>query len=175
MNTMNKKNLELDFRTATPDDVTCVLRIIAQAQAQMKALGSEQWQDGYPARGDIMVDVMSGVGCVAECEGRVVAYCAVVFDGEPAYEALCGEWLSQQDYVVVHRLAVADEVKRRGVATRVMRHVEEMARQRGLRSFKIDTMHDNRYMHTMLATLGFKACGTVRYASGERVAFEKTW
>ncbi len=167
--------MELIFRTATTVDVPRVMEIIAQAQAQMKSLGSAQWQDGYPATHDIMADVTAGVGRVAEYEGRVVAYCAVVFDGEPAYDALEGEWLSLQEYVVVHRLAVADEVKRRGVATRVMQYVEEVARERGLHSFKIDTMHDNRYMHAMLAHLGFRECGTVRYASGERVAFEKVW
>ena len=42
---------KLVFRRARPADAARIMEIIrqAQAQAQMRALGSLQWQDGYPA------------------------------------------------------------------------------------------------------------------------------
>ena len=43
---------------------------------------------------------------------------AVLFGGEPAYGSIEGEWLCQPPYVVVHRLAVAQEMRRCGLATR---------------------------------------------------------
>ncbi|MEI3553262.1 MAG: GNAT family N-acetyltransferase [Alistipes senegalensis] len=65
----------------------------------------------------------------------IIAYGAVAFDGEPAYEALEGEWLTHGPYVVVHRMAVADGECGKGVAAEFLRHAEEMARERGIGAF----------------------------------------
>ena len=46
-------NEDLKYRKAEPADAERIMEIIRQAQAQMRALGSRQWQDGYPARADI--------------------------------------------------------------------------------------------------------------------------
>ena len=42
-------NEDLKYRKAEPADAERIMEIIRQAQAQMRALGSLQWQDGYPA------------------------------------------------------------------------------------------------------------------------------
>ena len=241
---------KLVFRRARPADAARIMEIIRQAQAQMRALGSLQWQDGYPAAADIGHDIASGYGWVFEkpeaekspeargsdgtgvagfrpetaaarkitdtgeagttgsgadetaatteeaeeaekageaggrgetepakaaaAQGNVIAYGAVVFDGEPAYDAIEGAWLTDGEYVVLHRMAVADGEKGRGVATEFMRRVEAMACGRGTGSMRVDTNFDNRYMLRMLGRLGFVYCGKVRYRSGERLAFEKT-
>lgn len=128
-------NEDLKYRKAEPADAERIMEIIRQAQAQMRALGSRQWQDGYPARADIDNDIARGYGYVFEksstaqepvaaetpqkydkgtVPGGVIAYGAVVFDGEPAYGAIDGAWLTGGDYVVLHRLAVADGEKGRG-------------------------------------------------------------
>ncbi|MEG2613189.1 MAG: GNAT family N-acetyltransferase, partial [Alistipes sp.] len=115
----------MKYREATRDDVSRIMQIIRQAQAQMRALGSTQWQDNYPAVSDIEHDIAYGYGIVACDSISVIGYAAMLFNGEPAYANIEGAWLSTGDYVVVHRLAIADEVKRRGTATAFMRHVEE--------------------------------------------------
>lgn len=286
----------LEFRRARPDDAVRIMEIIRQAQAQMRALGSLQWQDGYPAPENIDDDIARGYGYVlerrdgqpdardgaagttetltekqpteglleqhmsagaapaagsmqpdawnsaagttetligkqptegllephmsagtapgagsmqpdslsgatgelpeylqpegilmeellpeeiqaatdtAESPGKVIAYGAVAFDGEQAYDAIEGTWLTGGDYVVLHRLAVADGEKGRGRAREFMQRVEAAARRRGVGSFRVDTNFDNRYMLRLLARLGFVYCGKVRYRSGERLAFEK--
>lgn len=164
----------MKYRQATRDDVPRIMEIIGQAQAQMRALGSDQWQDGYPAHGDIEGDIAAQYGMIAHDDTSVIGYAAVVFDGEPAYAQIDGAWLSADDYVVVHRLAVADEAKQQGVATEVMRHVELLARTRGCGSFRIDTAEDNHYMQRMIARLDFQFCGIIHYASGVRWAYEKS-
>lgn len=183
------------FRAATTRDTGRILRIISQAQAQMRRAGSLQWQDGYPSATHIETDLARGAGrvlCiadsaqahgrepapdaqapVADTPGRVIAYAAVIFDGEPAYETIEGAWRTPQPYVVVHRLAVADGYKGCGVARAFLRRVEEEARAEGMRGFRIDTNFDNRPMLHLLERLGFTCCGKICYQSGERLAFEK--
>ena len=188
-------NEDLKYRKAEPADAERIMEIIRQAQAQMRALGSRQWQDGYPARADIDNDIARGYGYVFEksstAQEPVAAENAaevrqrdgtrrrdrirggVVFDGELAYGAIDGAWLTGGDYVVLHRLAVADGEKGRGVAAEFMRRTEALARGRGVGSFRVDTNFDNRYMLRMLERLRFAYCGKIIYESGERLAFEK--
>ena len=109
--------------------------------------------------------------------------------GHPAPSSHTGRWFStanrpttpstdngsptRADCVVLHRLAVADGEKGRGVAAEFMRRTEALARERGVSSFRVDTNFDNRYMLRMLERLGFAYCGKIVYGSGERLAFEK--
>ena len=128
---------ELIFRQAQSCETDRIMQIIRQAQARMHAAGSRQWQDGYPAPGHISADIGRNRGyvlCKPGVEGplSVIAYGAVVFDGEPAYGAIDGAWLTGGDYVVLHRLAVADGEKGRGVAAEFMRRTEALAREQGV-------------------------------------------
>ncbi len=166
---------QLLFRPARTADLPRIVQIIRQAQAQMRALGSDQWQDGYPAPSDIERDIATGAGYVL-CragEAEATAYGAILFDGEPAYEAIEGRWLTGGPYEVLHRLAVADGHKRQGLAGAFVRRTEQLARERGAGSFRVDTHRDNGYMLRLIARHGFARCGIVRYRSGERIAFEK--
>ena len=169
---------ELIFRQAQSCETDRIMQIIRQAQARMHAAGSRQWQDGYPAPGHISADIGRNRGyvlCKPGVEGplSVIAYGAVVFDGEPAYDAIDGQWLTDEPYVLVHRIAVADGERGRGVAAEFMRRTEALARGRGVGSFRVDTNFDNRYMLRMLERLRFAYCGKIIYESGERLAFEK--
>ncbi len=204
------------FRRAQNSDLNRIMQIIGQAQAQMKALGSQQWQNGYPAENDILRDLAHGWGYLldtsdtiapkhhlnidtldmgfqrpvfniptmiqkspiadyssAQKADPIIAYGALLFDGEAAYDRLDGKWLTGGSYLVLHRLAVADEAKRQGVATQFILHCTHLAIEHNVRSFRIDTNYDNQYMLRMLDRLGFVYCGKVRYPSGERLAFEK--
>lgn len=161
------------FRKAEVSDIERIWEIILQAKEQMRLAGKQQWQDGYPALEDIERDVERECGYVLCGAGKVAAYGAVIFDGEPAYEAIRGTWETGLPYVVVHRLAVANEVKQRGVATRFMWQVEELCRQKGVESFRVDTNFDNVYMLRLLEKSGFRHCGKISYEGGERLAFEK--
>ena len=189
-----RMNEKLLFRRARPADTERIMEIIRQAQAQMRALGSLQWQDGYPARTDIDNDIARGYGYVFEksgtaeepaaagtpqkCDkgrasGAAIAYGAVVFDGEPAYDAIDGQWLTDEPYVLVHRIAVADGERGRGVAAEFLHRVETLAQERGVKAFRIDTNFDNQTMLRLLERTGFTYCGKVVYRSGERLAYEK--
>lgn len=161
------------FRPARTTDLADICTIIRQAQEQMRRRGSLQWQNGYPAAEHILRDIDLGYGYVLEEGSEIRAYGAIVFDGEPAYREIQGQWPDECPYVVLHRLAVADAVKRRGVAGEFMQRVIDLARERAITSFRVDTNYDNEYMLRLLRKLEFTRCGVIRYDSGERIAFQK--
>ena len=160
------------FRKALPQDIEAAWQILEQGKAQMLREGKRQWSATLPNRAGVERDVARGTGHVLEFEGEVIAYGSVAINGEPEYERLSGTWITEGDYVVVHRFAVADSCKRCGVARHFMQCVEKQALEAGVKSSKIDTNYDNFYMHRLLRGMGYRYCGTVVYPQGSRMCYE---
>ncbi len=161
------------FRKATITDTEQIWQIILQAKERMRLRGSQQWQDGYPFPENIKNDIEKGYGYVLCNDYIVIAYAAVIFDGETAYNSIAGNWLTNQPFVVVHRLAVADKMTQCGIGALFMEMVEELSRQNNIYSFRVDTNFDNLYMQKILTKSGFTYCGEIVYESGYRMAYEK--
>lgn len=160
------------FRKATQEDIAAVSEIIKSASARLKAQGIDQWQRGYPLRQSVEQDVERGVGMLL-CEGQtIIAYGAVIFTGEPAYEALTGgAWLTDGEYAVVHRLCVSDIFVGMGFAKHFMVAAEAMASER-VKSIRVDTHPENKIMQGLIASLHYTYCGDVVIES-RRLAYEK--
>jgi GNAT superfamily N-acetyltransferase len=161
------------LKKAQDVDKVRIWEILEQAIQLRKDDGSSQWQDGYPNPQVVENDIQNGYGYVLIADGFIIAYVAIIFDIEPAYEVLEGRWLSDQDYAVVHRLAVAQDVKVKGAATSVMSKVEDIARAQHIFSIRVDTNYDNAGMLRILEKLGYEYCGEVYFRGGARRAFEK--
>lgn len=161
------------FRKAATSNIDSIMTIIRQAVEQMRREGKHQWDDNYPQRSHIADDIARGCGYMMFCGDQPAAYGAIMFGGEPAYNSIRGRWLTDGQYIVLHRLAVADAMKGRGVAVRFIDEAEKMAVGNGVHSFKVDTNHDNARMLRVLDKLGFTHCGYISYPQGDRMAYEK--
>ena len=75
----------MNFRKSTFDDVDRILEIIEKAKIELRKLGLEQWQNGYPDREVIENDIKSGISYVLEdIEKNGFSYCGVIYlDKEP--------------------------------------------------------------------------------------------
>lgn len=164
------------MRRATEQDFDAVWRILRQAASWMMAMGRDQWDDKYPAAESVHDDIARGDGWVIEHDNQTVAYCAIAFGGEPSYDALDGQWISVGPYAVVHRMAVDLQYRGQGMAHRFFAHAEQLARQRGCASVRVDTNHDNAEMLALIDRRGYRPTGKCYYLHGgrhvERLAFE---
>lgn len=171
--------LPYTFAPARPEDEPRVWDIVHASALDMMARGRHQWDDGYPPRAAVARDIARGDGYVLRLGGDIVAYTAVTFDGEPAYDRLQGRWLTAGPYATVHRTAVALDHRGRGLSRLLLTEAERLCRARGIHSMRVDTNHDNREMLTLLDSLGFERCGLCHYDHGgqqvERIAFERGW
>lgn len=161
------------FRPAQESDLPRVWEMVRQAKALMEREGRRQWDETYPLPVHLEEDLHRRYAYVLSDGEKVMAYAAIVFDGEPAYHRIHGRWLSEGPFVVVHRLAVAEECQGRGVATRLMREVEKLSAAQGVLSFRVDTHFENTRMRRVLEKCGFIYCGEVFYPRGSRMAYEK--
>ena len=161
------------FRKAVESDVDQIWEVLQYAIACRKKDGSSQWQDGYPNLESIRNDLKNDWAYVIVDQEGILAYGAVIFDGEPAYEEIVGTWLSTDDFVVLHRIASAKRSKGMGIATHFFKYVEELALSKGIHSIKVDTNFDNTAMLKILDRLDYQYCGEVYFRGSARKAFEK--
>lgn len=163
----------MKFRKAHPKEIDEIWEILQFAIQSRKNDGSQQWQDGYPNRDSIVQDLDNDCAYVLADDKGDLAYGAVIFDVEPAYNNIEGKWLSDGDYVVVHRVAAAERSKGMGIATRFFNEVEKLSKSKNIHSIKVDTNFDNLAMLRIMEKLGYQYCGEVYFRGSARKAFEK--
>jgi len=162
-----------NFREASLADQSQIWDILQQAIARRKADGSNQWQDGYPNPEVVRNDIEKGVGFVLTEEDEVVGYTAVLINDEPEYANIEGEWLTNGDFVVFHRVAISDKHTGKGLAKKILGFIEEHARLNNIHSIKADTNFDNMAMMKTFENTGYVYCGEVYFRGSPRRAYEK--
>ena len=163
----------MQLRKAERSELPAVWAIIQFAIEQRRLDGSTQWQDGYPNENTLRNDLDKGEAYVLEADGELLLYAAVIFEPEPAYEAIEGRWLTEGPYMVLHRVAISPQAKGKGIATAFFQMAEDLCRARGIPSIKVDTSFDNAPMLRIMDKLGYTYCGQVYFRGGARRAYEK--
>lgn len=161
------------LRKASFAELPIIWDILLQAIAQRKQDGSEQWQNGYPNEQTVHDDINNGYAYVLADQNIIIAYAAIIFGVEPAYNNIQGRWLTNDDYVVVHRVATSNAIKRKGVATNLFKMIEDLCIERNVYSIKVDTNFDNIPMLKIMDKLNYTYCGEVFFRGSARRAYEK--
>lgn len=169
---MTKKN-EIHFRKAETSDINAVWEIIQQSIERRRKDGSQQWQNGYPNLQTVESDVEKGFGHVLTVDSEVAVFVALIFNDEPAYSSIEGAWLTNGEFVVVHRVAVSENFAGQGLAKKLFDYIEYFTKSQNVLSIKVDTNYDNLAMLKILESKGYTYCGEVFLAGGVRKAFEK--
>lgn len=165
--------MNIEFRRAENEDVLAIWEILQQGILRRRADGSEQWQDGYPNPDVIRKDIDKRVGFVLMVDGDLAGYVAIMINDEPAYQEIEGSWLTDNDFVVYHRVAISDQHLGKGLAVSLLEKVESFARKEGIISLRADTNHDNSAMLHLFNKLGYTYCGEVYFRGSARRAYEK--
>ena len=162
----------MNFRKSTFDDVDRILEIIEKAKVELRKFGLDQWQKGYPDRKSIESDLKS------ENFTKILGTVVLSPEKEEPYSKIEGKWITDDDYMVIHRLAVDSEIKNKGIATKILEFSEKECIKNKILSIKTDTHENNEPMKKFLEKNGFSYCGVI-YLDKEpdvgekRIAYEK--
>lgn len=163
----------MTLRKAKENEIPVIWEILQQAIEQRRKDGSKQWQDGYPNPATVQSDLQKGYGHVLVDNNTIIAYAAIIFDIEPAYEAIEGKWLTNGPYAVIHRVATSNLVKGKGMATQLFKLIEDLCISKKVYSIKVDTNFDNVPMLKIMDRLQYTYCGEVYFRGSARRAYEK--
>lgn len=161
------------LRKARKEDASAIWCMLQNAIERRRKDGSEQWQDGYPNPTVVANDIENGFGYVMILEDELVGYVSVMINNEPAYEAIDGQWLTEGNFIVFHRVAIAEKHLGKGFAKELFKHIEAFAQEQQIFSIKVDTNFDNHGMLHILKQLDYVYCGEVHFRGSARKAFEK--
>lgn len=165
--------MEYIFRKANLQDQSLIWNILQQAIIRRKADGSNQWQDGYPNPEVIRKDIEKGVAYVLSEGETIIGYTAVLINDEPEYAKINGKWLTNDDFVVFHRVAVSEKHIGKGLGKKIIEFIEEFAHSNSIYSIKADTNFDNVAMMKTFEKMGYAYCGEVYFRGSPRRAYEK--
>lgn len=165
----------MKFRKTTVEDINNVMKIINEAKEYFRKNRVDQWQNGYPNSDTIYTDIKNNSSYVLESENKILATAMVSFEEDKTYKNIYnGEWLNNGDYAVIHRVAVSEKVRGNGIASAIIKEVENLCKKNRVKSIKIDTHKDNISMQKLLEKNDFKYCGIIYLDDeSERIAFEK--
>lgn len=161
------------LEVARPEELEVCYAMVDMGRAFQREQGFIQWTEDYPNRETIRQDIQNQTGYVLRIEEKIVGYLCVDFDGEPAYNNILGKWNTGEPYAVVHRMAFDKTARNRGISTTAFRLIEQLCRDKGIHSIRVDTDFPNKRMQYILEKNGFSKCGTVFFQGGGKLAYDK--
>ena len=167
----------MEFILAQKEHLEEMCRITAEAKAQLRRLGLDQWQKGYPSREIWEEDIRNQMAWLAVEEGKVLGVFAFQTTPDVSYGEIDGKWLTDGAYASMHRVCVAKGCKGKGVAGRMFNYGFGLAKKAGFDSVRIDTHPGNLPMQHALKKAGFEMCGEIHLVGGceygaVRIGFE---
>ena len=159
------------IRRSLLSDIDSLMEIFAYATQYMCSTGNKnQWINGYPSREIVMQDIMDKNSHVCVDNNGVIVGTFCFKQGEDPNYAIIdeGEWLNNNPYGVVHR--IAGNGKLHGLADYCLQWCYEQCP-----NIRVDTHRDNLIMQHILERNGYAACGIIYVSNGTpRVAFQKS-
>ncbi len=158
----------MEIREATYNDIPELMRIFESARAYMRKNGNMiQWVNGYPSETLIKSEIDNKHCYICIERNKAVATFCFIIGNDPTYNYIEeGNWLNEQKYAVVHRLA-SD-----GTVSNITYKCLDWCFER-CNNIKIDTHQVNNKMQEILLNYGFQKCGIIYVADGTpRVAFQ---
>ena len=144
--------------------------IYSYARHFMQAHGNpNQWINGYPSADLILKEIASQHSYICESrEGEILGTFCFIPGEDPTYARIDnGEWLNNDPYFVIHRLATNG--KQKGVAAACLKWCFEHCP-----NIRVDTHHDNIVMQNILEKQGFQRCGIIYTHNGTpRIAYQQ--
>ena len=161
--------MQMEIRKATTQDLPDIMEVIGQARTIMRETGNAtQWANGYPSAQTILDDIAQDCGFVCTTDA-VVGYFFFRQGAhpEPTYTHIEGQWLNDEPYGVIHRLASGRKAK--GIAQAAFDFAFSL-----VENVRVDTHADNLPMQNFLVKNGFLYCGVIYVNDGTpRDAFQK--
>jgi len=159
----------VEIRKASVGEIDALMAIYDYARQFMQSVGNtNQWINGYPSQEVIINDIANGNSYVCLYEGEIVGVFCFFQGTDPTYAKIYdGQWLNDEPYGVIHRLASSGKVK--GIADYCFQWCFEQCG-----NIRVDTHKDNTVLQHILIKNGYKQCGIIYVANGTpRIAFQK--
>lgn len=160
----------MHIRKSVLDDLSDIEKIYALAREQMRRSGNPtQWGNTHPPREMIIRDIEEGVGYVVVSGGEICGVFAFIVGDDPTYGYIEGNWLNNERYGTIHR--IAGNGRKKGILSCALDFCRKIEP-----NIRIDTHRDNKIMQHLLEKHGFANCGIIYVGDGTpRSAYQRQY
>lgn len=147
-----------------------VFAIYKDCKTALDRQGIFQWTDKYPVQSIVEADILAKelYGIVEEdkCKGLI----CLNEKQSPQYETI--EWqYTGGKVLVIHRLAVAPDYQKQGIARQLMDFAENFAKEKGYAAIRLDAYSINTRSVTLYVNRGYNNCGQVLFEGRQHPFF----
>ena len=138
------------------------MEIISLCLEQLRAQGSDQWDEIYPSLKVVEGDAQAGTLFVARAEGQCVGS-VCLNDVQPEVYAPLPWSFTKGRALVIHRLCAHPEWQRSGVGKALMEFTEDFARTQGFGCIRLDAYTGNPRATALYERRGYQRVGQVYF------------
>ncbi len=168
--------VDLEISLACEKDVDALLDLYAAVQEAVAGTDNDpQWRVGvHPSREQLEAAARRDELVVGRVGGRLAAAFIMNDEGAGGYDEV--PWTvsaAPGEYGVVHLLAVRPAFRGHGLARPLMQAASDLAKRRGMKALRLDTLTDNYGAQRTYEHLGFNRIGPVHLTYGSYVDTEE--
>ena len=165
----------MEIKYAKYENIENILNIINQAKEYFKQEKIFQWNSEYPNYDTIKRDIDKNTSFVVVDNNNIIATFALIIGEDKNYKKIYnGKWLTNGLYGTIHRIAIHNDYKRKGIANKILKYSEEYCLKNKVKSLRIDTHKLNRPMLSLIEKNNFTYCGIIKVEDlTDRIAYEK--
>lgn len=163
---MEQWNIQL----ASPADEKELADLFRCATDAMIASGIHQWNYTYPLPVHFRKDLEMASCWVAYASGQIAGTITLDFNQDVQYKKV-GWNVYDRKPLVVHRLAVHPQWQGKGLGQHLMHFAEGVARQRQVRSIRLDAFSQNPASNAIYYKLGYRRAAGYCFFHGIGIPF----
>lgn len=165
----------MEIRKSTYEDIENIMKIINQAKQYFIDEKIFQWSVEYPNNSTIKNDIDNDVSFVIVDNNKILATFALIIGEDKCYKNIYeGKWLTDNIYATIHRVAIDNSYKRKGIGNKLIEYSENYCINNNIKSLRIDTHKLNIPMTKLIEKNNFIYCGVIKTEyNSNRIAYEK--
>ena len=148
------------IRKANKGDLENIMKMYKSCVKGMLANDIDQWDESYPNAKVIMEDLIAQTYFVALENGVIIGGINIDKNQDKTYLEI--DWEDKSDsFLVVHRLGVKEEFWNKKIGKDLMLFTENLVKERGLKSIRLDTYSGNPKAMEFYRRLGYRELGPI--------------
>lgn len=147
------------IRLANTNDILEIMEVTNRVKDVMINIDNiPQWDESYPNKDVFLEDIKNNTMYVYIMDNKIAGY-IVLNNEEDIIEANKVNYRKYDTYKVIHRFAVDPNFQNKGIATKLVEHTFNVAKEENLEAIRIDTNSYNEKMCSLILKLGFEHRG----------------
>jgi len=162
------------IRKATFEDIASIMKIVQETIIEMGTYNNTQWDENYPKESNFIEDINKSELYVIDENGELGGFACINKVEPEEYKDLA--WKQDGTALVIHRMAVNPEFRRKGIGSRLINLADKLAQEQNIKILKTDTYSLNTKMQGLFKKCGYTFVGEINFLGKEKqfYCYEKT-